>query len=200
MQEGSMGGISKRAILFITVIFICLAQNVFGESMSSLPYSKLKKPEQLFKIELKMYNRQTLNELIHSIESLPLTQKGSLENQSMKIEGINSRNSEGLIGKVNLGSSFDDITELAKQNWDHSQEKYIFGTIKYKNEFDYRVDTSVNLTIYSPNNPNLSVNNVFIRGIGTEKVYFLVYAGSPVMNTSDGEAVLSYKIVEARAK
>lgn len=107
---------------------------------------------------------------------------------------------EGLSGRVRSGSSFDEITELAKQNLDYSKVKYIFGSIKYKNDFDYRVDTTVNLKIYSPNNPNLSVNNVAIRGIGTEKVYFLVYADSPVMNTSDAEAVLNYEIVEARAK
>lgn len=194
-----MGRISKGVFLFITVMSVCLTHNAFGGSVSSLPYSKLKKPEQLFEIDLRMFNRQTLNELIPSIESLPLTQRGG-KNQPLKIEEVDSRNSEGLIGKLNFGSSYDEIEELAKQNFDYSKGKYIFGTIKYKNEFDYRVDTSVNLTIYSPNNPNLSVNNVVIQDIGTEKVYFLVYAASPVMNTSDTEAVLSYKIVEARAK
>ena len=167
--------------------------------MSSLPYSKLKHPEQLFEIDLKMFNRKTLNELIPSIEAPPLTQMDS-KPQPMKIGGGNLQNSEALSGRVSSGSSFDEISELAKQNLDYSKVKYIFGSIKYKNDFDYRVDTSVNLTIYSPNNPNLSVNNVVIRGIGTDKVYFLVYADSPVMNTSDAEAVLSYKIDEARAK
>jgi hypothetical protein len=198
-MEGIMGRAFKRVFLFTTIISICLIQNTFGGSMSSLPYSKLKHPEQLFEIHLKMFNRQTLNELIPSIEAPPLTQKDS-KFQPVKMGGGNLQDSEGLSGRARSGSSFDEITELAKQNLDYSKIKYIFGSIKYKNDFDYRVDTTVNFKIYSPNNPNLSVNNVVIRGIGTEKVYFLVYADSPVMNTSDTEAVLSYEIVEARAK
>jgi len=189
----------KIRSLFVLMILFSLTQNVFGGSMSRLPYSKVKNPEKLFEFNLKLYNRKTLGELIPSIKPLPSSRDNFSKKQQIGVRG-RSNNSKGLIDKVSLGSSYNDIVDIANLNLDGSQEKYIYGTIKYKDESDYRVDTLVRLTIYSSNNPNLHVNDVFIRGVGVRELYFLVYAGSPVMDTSDEEAVLNIEIVDASAK
>ena len=129
-------------------------------------YKTLKHPDQLFDVELKLYNAITLQQLIPSIDSPVI-------DQSFLI--------------------------------DPSQDKYIFGSIKYKRKEDARPLTTVTLRISSPNNvgglnPRLESKDLVFEFVNSEiKSYFLIPLPAVAMDTSDDQAILNYKIIKAIA-
>jgi hypothetical protein len=88
---------------------------------------------------------------------------------------------------------------LTKASDGDEKDKYILGTTKNLSGRMVWID----IEIFSPNNHNLKVPSVKISLLPPtpqKEIYFLVYAGRPIMNTTDQKAELQYKITDIKVK
>lgn len=88
---------------------------------------------------------------------------------------------------------------LTKASDGDEKDKYILGAIKNLSGRTAWID----IEIFSPNNHNLKVPSVKISLLpptSQKEIYFLTYAGRPIMNTTDQEAEIRYKITDIKVK
>ena len=89
----------------------------------------------------------------------------------------------------NLPSLIPSISKQAKE------VKYIFGCVK---NLSGRA-AYLTFIVKSPNNPSLSSNKVILNTVG-EKAYFLLWAMSPDMSTTEEKVIFDVEITDVMFK
>lgn len=125
--------------------------------------------DELFDVELKLYNAVTLHNLIPSAEvPSPLTFQ-------------------------------DPADATRQETVDFSGNKYIFGFIRYKRADDVWRLAKVTFSIKSPNHYNLTANlqPITIQGVSDRKTYFLIPLNGVGSVMPDRDVVLKVQILKA---
>ena len=133
-------------------------------------FLKMKDPEQRFEVELKLYNAVSLPTLLPSSQA-PVPRTYANE--------------------LVPGGHFTR---------DGSDQKYIFGSIRYKSSEQPWGFTVVTLEITSPSDPQLTaeLGPLTIQGVSTHPTYFLLPAGSTLGPVPEEQIRLTYRIVRAK--